>query len=57
MALKTNWVTDPLVRNALSYLDIGVLILMFSYNVFLIFYAIYLDVLVTYKYISNKLTK
>ena len=56
MTLKTNWVTDPEVRNTLSYLDIVVLILMFSYNMFLVSYAIYLDVSVTLKYITNKLS-
>ena len=57
MTLKTNWVSDPEVRNTLSYLDIGVLTMMFSYNMSLVTYCIYLDSSVTYKYVSNRLAK
>ena len=41
MTLKTNWVSDPEVRNTLSYLDIGVLTLMVSFNMSLVMYCIY----------------
>ena len=57
MTLKTNWVSDPEVRNTLSYIDIGVLTLMVSYNMSLVTYCIYLDYSVIYKYVSNRLAK
>ena len=55
MTLKTNWVSDPEVRNTLSFLDIGVLTMMVLFNMSLIMYCIYLDSSVYYRYISNRL--
>ena len=55
MTLKTNWVSDPEIRNTLSFLDIGVLTMMVLFNMSLIMYCIYLDSSVYYRYISYRL--
>ncbi len=41
MILKTNMITDPQVRNTLSYFDIATLIFIISYNMSLVAYNIY----------------
>ena len=55
MTLKTEWVSNPKIRNDLSYLDIAVIALMITYNMSLVFYALHLDTSVICKYFCNKI--
>ena len=55
MTLKTEWVSDPKIRNDLSYLDIAVIGLLTSYSILLVLYALYLDTSVICKYFFHRL--
>ena len=57
MTLKTEWVSNPEVRNQLSYLDIGAIGIMIFYNISLVFYALWLDTSVVLQYFWNKIKK
>lgn len=50
MTLKTEWVSNPEVRNQLSYLDIVAIGTMTFYNILLVFYALWLDISVILRY-------
>ena len=57
MTLKTEWVSNLKIRNDLSYLDIAAITFMISYNMTLVFYALYLDTTVIYRYFLNRIKK
>ncbi len=57
MTLKTEWISDPQLRNKLGYLDIGVIGIQLTYNLALVLYALYLDTTVICRYFWHKIKK
>ena len=57
MTLKTDWIGNPELRSKLGYFDICVIGIQLTYNLSLVFYALYLDTKVICRYFWYRLKK